>query len=238
METTEAIITPALAQGHAGRSGNRAPGEPESSRRPELAAVLFAVVALLLPGVPLLPRSPQPRPQAAWLCPLPASVLTGALNVSGQPCWLGEPWRPRPRIYCLCVHTQASGSLPGPGPVGRQQLGELLGGSCPLWRQALARSPVALSVPVFQCTEVLPALPSLCLAVGSLCLGPLLLLLLPPAHPVGFSRDVTASMISIWARCFSLCSLQHPGFPSAQFSIATDGSLVPTCVSGEVPGTQ
>lgn len=110
METIEAIITPALAQGHAGRSGNRAPGEPESSRRPELAAVLFVVVALLLPGVLLLPCSPPPRPQAAWLCPLPASVLTGALSVSGQPCWLGEAMEATPQnILPLC--TQASGSF-------------------------------------------------------------------------------------------------------------------------------
>lgn len=37
MEATEAIITLALAQEHAERSRNRAPGEPKSSLGPKLA---------------------------------------------------------------------------------------------------------------------------------------------------------------------------------------------------------
>lgn len=90
MEATEAIITLALAQEHAERSGNGAPGEPKSSRRAKLAAVLFVVVALPLSGVSLRLRSSPPRPRLLRSSLLPASVLTGALNGKEPPDWLGR----------------------------------------------------------------------------------------------------------------------------------------------------
>lgn len=122
--------------------------------------------------------------------------------------------------------------LPGPGTVGRQQLRELLGGG-----HAHCGSPVTLSVPVSRCTEVLPALPSLWLLLVRSAWDP------PVASPsscspCGFQQRCHCFHgLHLGTMLFSLL-LQHPGFPSAQFSIATDGSLVPTCVSGEVPGTQ
>lgn len=84
MEATEAIITPALAQEPAERSGNGAPGEPGGSRSPKLAAITLAV-ANLLSGVPPV-VSPPPWPQAAPLLqPAASQPLTGASHG-----WLGR----------------------------------------------------------------------------------------------------------------------------------------------------